>query len=192
MPTSSSRSSPSRAPALRELRAADRAPLAALLRATDAFTEEEVGVALELIDAGLAGTPPRPDDYRFFVAELDAGSSPAVAGYVCYGLAPLSDGVYDLYWIAVDPQRQGRGVGRALLAAVEDDVRRRRGRTILIETGGKASYAPTRAFYEAAGYAELARIPDFFRAGDDKVTYARRVTAAAAPRAARPPRSPRR
>jgi ribosomal protein S18 acetylase RimI-like enzyme len=166
---------------LRELRAADREPLAALLRATAAFTDEEIGVALELIDEGLAAGTEQPEDYRFFVAELaERGASGApgparVVGYVCYGRTPLSDGVFDVYWIAVDPKSQGRGVGQALLRAVEGDVRRLGGRTILIETGGKPSYAPTRAFYDRAGYVEIARIPDFFRVGDDKVIYSRRV-----------------
>jgi GNAT superfamily N-acetyltransferase len=166
--TSSSRTP---APVLRELRAADRAPLATLLRATAAFSDEEVGVALGLIDAGLAGARSRPDDRRFFVAEVDG----RVAGYVCYGVAPLSDGVHGVSWIAVAPELARRGTGRALLAAVESEVRRLGGRTILIETGGKPSYAPTRAFYESAGYAEVARLPDYFRVGDDKVFYVRKL-----------------
>jgi ribosomal protein S18 acetylase RimI-like enzyme len=158
---------------LRELRAADRAPIAALLRATAAFTEEEVGVALELVDVALSKRVERPDDYRFLVADAPDGAR--VAGYVCWGLAPMSDGVFDVYWIAVDPTLQRHGTGARLLRAVEEDVARRGGRTILIETGGKESYAPTRRFYERAGYAEAARIPDFFRVGDDKVTFMRRV-----------------
>lgn len=175
-PLLSSPAIPSRtpAPSLRELRADDRAPLAALLRATAAFTDEEVGVALERIDAALAGAPPRPGDGRFFVAEVGA----RVAGYVGYGRAPLSDGVYGVSWIAVDPKLGRRGTGRALLAAVEAEVRRLGGRTIVIETGGKPSYAPTRAFYEALGYAEIARLRDYFRVGDDKVFYARRIEGA--------------
>src|SRR5262249_24478830 len=119
MTTSSRRSSAMPAPALRELRAADRAPIAALLRATPAFTEEEVGVALELVDVALAKTGERPDDYRFFVAESAAreaaGTDGArVAGYVCWGLTPMSDGVFDVYWIAVEPAAQGLGIGMRL------------------------------------------------------------------------------
>jgi len=158
------------APALRELRATDRAPIAAILHATGAFTDEEVGVALELVDEGLVDAT-TADAYRFVVAELDG----RVVGYACFGLTPLTDGVFDVYWIAVDPACQGRGVGKALLRAVEAEVTRRHGRTILIETGGKPSYAATRTFYDRAGYREIARIPDFFRIGDDKVVYARRV-----------------
>jgi ribosomal protein S18 acetylase RimI-like enzyme len=166
------------APALRELRASDRAPIAALLRATGAFTEEEVGVALELVDVALATTEERTDDYRFLVAEaVEPGTKDTArpVGYVCWGLASMSDGVYDVYWVAVDPTLQRHGIGARLLRAVEVDVERRGGRTILIETGGKESYASTRRFYERAGYAEAARIPDFFRVGDDKVIFMRRV-----------------
>lgn len=151
----------------RSLRAADRGPLTELLRATDAFTEEEVEVALELIDLGLGDPPSR--DYLFLVAASD--DDRRVLGYVCWGHVPLTDGVHDLYWIAVDPREQGGGVGRQLMAAAEQAVLAGGGRMVLVETAGKPSYAATRAFYERIGYREVARIPDFYRKGDDKVIY---------------------
>lgn len=154
---------------LRELRAADRATLAAQIRGTRAFREDEIEVALELIDAGLAGSHA---GYLFVVA-ADERDQPL--GYACYGLTSMSDGAYDLYWIVVDAARQRSGVGRALLAAVERDVRARRGRLIIIETSGKPDYASQRAFYERAGCTLLARYPDFYRVGDDKLVYMRRV-----------------
>jgi ribosomal protein S18 acetylase RimI-like enzyme len=154
---------------LRELRSSDRPALAALLRATGAFTDAEVAVALELIDEGETAAA---DSYRFVVACDETGG---VVGYACYGLAPMTDGVYDLYWIAVDPRVQRAGVGRALLGAVESRVRELGGRVVLIETAGKPEYAPTRAFYERAGWVEEARVRDYYRAGDDKIVYARRV-----------------
>lgn len=153
---------------LRAMRADDRAELERILRATAAFSEDEVNVALELIDEGEAQVA---DGYRFVVAELPG----RVAGYACYGLIPLSDGAYDLYWIAVDPQAQGRGIGKALMRAVEARVAAAGGRWVLLETAGKPSYEATRAFYLAIGYHEVARIPDFYKLGDDRVTYGRRV-----------------
>ncbi len=151
----------------RTLRAADRGPLTEVLRATGAFTEEEVEVALELVDLGLGDPPSR--DYLFLVAGSDDDRD--VLGYVCWGQVPLTDGVYDLYWIAVDPRRQGGGVGRRLMAAAEEAVAAAGGRMVLVETAGKPSYGATRAFYERIGYREVARIPDFYRVGDDKVIY---------------------
>lgn len=175
MDSSSTASSPSPGPALlRELRRADREPLAALLRATGAFADHEIDVALELIDEALAAKAPQPDDYRFFVAEA-AGTAARIAGYVCFGRSPMATGIWDVYWIAVDPRLHGRGIGAALLRAAEAQARAGGGRMVLIETGGKESYSATRRFYERSGYHEVARIPDFFAPGDDKVIYARRL-----------------
>src|SRR4051812_35997992 len=120
----------------RPLRRADRAPLVEVLRATEAFTDEEVQIALELIDAGLASPPSK--DYLFLVAE---GDEDRVLGYACWGPVALADGVFDLYWIAVDPRAQGGGIGRALMAEVERRVAAVEGRMILVETAGKPSYA---------------------------------------------------
>ena len=153
---------------LRELQRSDRGALEALIRGTDAFREDEVAVALELIDAGLDTR----SGYLFSVAAADDDSP---LGYACWGLTPLTDGVYDLYWIVVDAARQRTGVGRALLDAVLRDARDRGGRWIVIETSGKASYASQRAFYERCGCSLLARYPDFYRAGDDLITMFFRV-----------------
>jgi ribosomal protein S18 acetylase RimI-like enzyme len=149
---------------LRPLVPADREPIARLLRDTGAFSEEEIVVALELIDA------PESAGYRFAVAVRDE----RVVGYACWGSTPLTDRVYDLYWIAVDPTAQGAGVGRSLLEVAESAVRSERGRMLLIETASKPSYDKTRAFYLKCEYVEVARIPDFYREGDDKVVYAKR------------------
>lgn len=156
----------------RSLRAADREPLAEVLRATGAFTAEEVEVALELIDLGLGAPPSR--DYLFLVAASD--DERRLLGYVCWGPVPLTEGVYDLYWIAVDPREQGGGVGRRLMTAAEEAAAAAGGRMVLVETAGKASYAATRAFYARLGYREVARIADFYRVGDDKVVYGKTLS----------------
>lgn len=156
---------------VRELTAADRPALRDLLVATDAFKRDEIAVALELVDEALAKG--RESGYEFLIAEDEAARR--VEGYACFGPTPLTDGVFDLYWIAVHPRTQGRGVGRLLLESVDHAVRAARGRMILIETAGKPSYAATRAFYEGTRCELVARIPDFYAAGDDKLVYARRL-----------------
>lgn len=151
---------------LRELRSTDRAALERAIRGTEAFNEEEVAVALELIDAGLDGS--RPDPYLFTVA---ADEHDEAIGYACYGRTPMTDGVYDLYWIVVAASAQRTGLGRKLLAASAEHARSLGGRMIIIETAGKPEYAAQRAFYERAGCRVLARYPDFYRVGDDKLVY---------------------
>jgi ribosomal protein S18 acetylase RimI-like enzyme len=164
-PGSSKPRSDGRAVELRPLRRADRAAIERIVRATGAFREDEVAVALELVDADPS------EGYRFVVAESEG----EIDGYACFGATPLTIGVWDLYWIAVDPGRQGRGIGRRLFDAAVEAVRAEVGRMLLIETGGKASYGATRKAYVAWGCVEVARVPDFYEVGDDKVVFARRV-----------------
>lgn len=157
---------------LRPVEPCDRAAIERILVATGAFISEEVKVALELVDAAL-----RDPEGDYVVRVLDGGPGRGVIGYTCYGRAPFTDGTWDLYWIAVDPAAHGTGAARRLMAAAEDEVRARGGRILLVETASKPSYARTRRFYESIGYREVARIRDFYRAGDDKIIYEKRWAA---------------
>ncbi|MBK7824413.1 N-acetyltransferase [Nannocystis sp.] len=146
--------------------AADDAPrIHAILVATGVFTPAEVECADELVAEAIH--QPEKGDYLVHVLEHDG----VVVGYVCYGATPLTDGTYDLYWIAVDPACHGHGHGQRLIAFVESELRSSGGRLLLIETSGKDSYGPTQSFYLRCGYRELARIPGFYRPGDDKIVY---------------------
>ncbi|MGB9837060.1 MAG: GNAT family N-acetyltransferase [Candidatus Saccharicenans sp.] len=151
---------------LRPMVKADRQPVLELIRATGFFTPEEVQVAEELIDIYL--NQPEQRDYFIVVVENEQGR---VAGYMTYGPTPLTEGTWDLYWIAVSPSDQGKGYGQQLVRWLEEEVKKRNGRLILIETSSQAKYEPTRKFYEKLGYTEVARIPDFYRPGDDRVIF---------------------
>ena len=98
-----------------------------------------------------------------------------VLGYAIYGYRDLTDGVYDLYWIAVDPHARRKSVGRKLLTACEDAVRAEGGRIIIAETSGTAEYASTREFYVRTGYVNEASIKDFYSVGDDLKIFVKRV-----------------
>lgn len=153
----------------------DRDRIQQILVSTAQFTEEEVRCAMELVDSAI--DHPEKGDYIVHVLESpDSGPSRAVQGYVCFGATPLTDGVFDLYWIAVDPNQQGQGFGQLLLRFVENEVRRQRGRMLLIETSSKESYAATMRFYLRSGYDEISRIKDFYRIEDDKVVYCKKLT----------------
>lgn len=159
---------------VRALLPADRPAIAEALATCGAFTDEEVRVALEVLDAGVEGGP--DGDYPLFTAEVDG----RFAGYVCVGRTPLTHSTWHLYWICVHPCAQGRGVGRALQAHAEAFVRSRGGERLVLETSATAAYARARAFYAAAGYAIVGRIPDFYRPGDDCLVYCRAWPAASA------------
>ena len=153
---------------LRELQAGDLPELERVLVATGAFTAAEVAVAMELLE--IVASQPGQRDYEVAVAEILG----KVAGYVLFGPVPATEGNFDLYWIAVDPAAQGSGVGQRLLEHVEEEVRRRGGRMVCLETSSQGGYGRTRSFYEKAGYQLESRIRDFYKPGDDRLTYVKR------------------
>ncbi len=148
----------------------DRQAIVELLRETGFFYREEVEVAAEVLDEALAKGP--AGDYQSFCCEDEAG---AAVGWVCFGATPCTQGTFDVYWLAVAPAAQGRGIGRKLMVHAEDSIRTRGGRLVIVETAGREAYAPTRSFYERIGYEEAARVADFYAEGDDKVIYTKRM-----------------
>lgn len=141
-----------------------------ILRATGVFREDEILVGLEVLDSYLA----HPEqDYTALGAFTPGGE---LLGFSIHGPTPCTLGTWDLYWIAVAPEAQGLGVGTVLLKEVEGRLARLNARLLIIETSSRPPYDPTRAFYLKKGYREVARVPDFYEAGDDRVIYAKTLT----------------
>lgn len=141
----------------------DRRGLLALVAAQDNFTVLERRVAEEVIDDGLTGR----DDYEILVGVAPDGT---VAGFICYGPIPLTEHSFDLYWIATLPSHGRRGLGGRLLAAMEEELRRRQA-VVYIDTSSTPGYDKARGFYEKHGYRVAARLQDFYHPGDDRVIY---------------------
>lgn len=155
----------------RNLEANDRGSIDDILRSDDLFTEDEVSVALELVDDAIekgAGS-----DYWFRLAVDDL--SQEVMGYICFGPTPMTDKTYDLYWIVTGQQFRGKGVARQLIAQMETVIAQRGGGSVRVETSQKESYGAARRLYDACEYPELARFPDFYRNGDDLVVFYKQV-----------------
>ena len=120
----------------------DRSALSQLLSKITVFDAEDRAIAIELLDIYLEN--PVQEDYKFFVA---ANNDSQIVGYICYGPTPLTEGTYDLYWIAVDPQYGGQGVGTLLMRQLESILKANHGRMVVIETSSDQQYALTRQFY---------------------------------------------
>ena len=112
-----------------------------------------------------------PSSYHFLGAFTPEDE---LAGFACYGPTPGTDRTFDLYWIAVHPSAQGTGSGTILLSEVERRLEDTDARLFVVETSSRPEYDPTRAFYRARGYAEAARMRDFYAPSDDRVIFTKR------------------
>ncbi len=118
---------------------------------------------MELIDIYIKDKEQK--DYEIFVDAFNNEEDGDIRGYVCIGPRPLTTGTYDLYWIAVNPKVQSKGIGSGLIRYIEDHIKEKKGRLILIETSSKNSYEKERKFYEKNFYQELVNIKDFYSPG---------------------------
>ena len=94
-----------------------------------------------------------------------------VIGFAYYAPAAMTDRSWYLYWIAVSKQTQARGVGGYLLRHAEEDIRKRNGRVLFIETSSLPHYELTRKFYLEHAYEVTAVLRDYYADGDDMVVF---------------------
>lgn len=146
----------------------DKPGIMQILDSTPEFKPAEVVVAEEVIDSYLGD--PRCSGYYILVAELDS----VIAGYICYGPTPLTEGTWDMYWEAVAREKRGQGIGGALMEAAEVEIKKAQGRLIIIETSSTPEYQKTIRFHLGNGYEIIARIPDFYAPGDDELILQKR------------------
>lgn len=150
---------------IRFIKPEDRNQLEDILKRVDQFNDMEVDIALELIDHAI--NKPEQEDYYIYIF-VDNNT---VLGYHCTGKRPLTDGVYDLYWIVVNPDIQGKGIGSKLLKHAEELVKEKKGRWLLAETSSKESYLSTRNFYERHNYEIVTKIKDFYTVNDHLIVF---------------------
>ena len=148
----------------------DIAPLKEILLTTRVFRNEEIEVAVELMEIVIE--EPHQLDYIMFTS---ADDSNRVQGYYCVGPTPMTESSYDLYWMAVDPNKYGGGVSKELVEHCQTFVRSRSGSKIIAETSSQSSYDRTRAFYVKHGFTEEARIKNYYSIGDDLVIFTKQL-----------------
>ncbi len=149
---------------------ADGSQIMTISSNVEVFEPEEVLVVEELWNEYLTKGPEK-SGYDFIVLREDG----KVCGFACFGPRAMTEGTYDLYWIAIDKCLHGHGMGKALICQVEDEIRRTGGRLVVAETSGQEQYLPTRKFYLSAGYQNEAILRDFYKPGDDLVIYTKRL-----------------
>src|SRR4030043_2196247 len=156
-------------PKVRPMAGNDKPAVIQILREIPEFKPAEVDIAEEVIDSYLRDSV--QSGYHVFVAEVGL----SIAGYICYGPTPLTEGTWDIYWLAVAPDKQSQGIGKALLIFAEGNIKETKGRLALIETSSKPEYEETRSFHRAQGYELACALSDFYAPGDDKLVFQKRL-----------------
>jgi ribosomal-protein-alanine N-acetyltransferase len=116
-----------------------------------------------LIAEGVAGRVPTTS---YFVAEQDAR-------FVGYAAVSVVQDVAELQRIATAAGARRTGVARALLAAVGEHAAVGGAERLLLEV--RDDNVAARAFYERAGFTEIARRAGYYRDGTDAVVLERSV-----------------
>lgn len=149
---------------IRPTRPEDKPALLGIAAAAIGFPPEEMEVLSQLLTEDCGSTEATDP---FWITDTDVDQTPVGVAYC----APerMTQGTWNLLFIAVRPDHQGQGRGSALIRTVEQLLVERSARLLLVET--VAHFDRTRAFYRKCGYEEEARIRDFYEAGADKIVY---------------------
>ena len=146
----------------------DLDPIKRIAVDVEMFTVDEVDFFDEMLRGSLDRSLP---GHRWLVAESADG---VVVGAAQFAPEPFADRMWNLYFIAVDQDHQGAGIGHELMACVERDLTGRgptEARTLIVETSSTDGYRNARRFYAGLGYDEDARVRDFYGPDDHKVVF---------------------
>ena len=117
--------------AIRPANASDLDRIKEIAVAADMFSTEEAEFFDEMVEGALDGSL---EDHHWVVVEASDG---AVVSAAQFAPEPFADRMWNLSFIAVDPTHQGTGIGSAVIAHVEADLRQRgekHARTLVVET----------------------------------------------------------
>ncbi|MBI1871592.1 MAG: GNAT family N-acetyltransferase [Chlamydiae bacterium] len=148
----------------------DRKKIELILEEGKVFSKEEIACGLSLFDEYIRRGSD-PNEYVFCCAY---SSDKEILGLMCYGRVPLTDRVYDLYWIVTDTKYQGAGVGSFLMKELSNRLQGLKARMVLAETSSRVDYEKARRFYLRHGFFEVSTIQDYYAWGDDLIVYGKR------------------
>ncbi len=83
----------------------------------------------------------------------------------------LTEGTYNLLAIGVSQNAQRKGVASAMMEYIEQQLKRKNGRLLLVETSSDEAQIAARKLYQKIGYKQVAMIDDFWKDGEDKIVF---------------------
>ena len=87
----------------------------------------------------------------------------------------FTNGTYNLLAIGVLQEFQRNGVATEMLHYIEQQLKQKDGRILIVETSSDDAQIGARKFYEKIGYAQMAVIRDFWNDGEHKIVFWKRL-----------------
>ena len=109
---------------------------------------------------------PNTQDIWFTYIE---NNTPVAIGY-CVP-EKLTDGTYNLLAIGVSKEIQRKGIASEMMKYIEQLLKSKDGRILIVETSTDDAQIGAREFYKKIGYTQEAVIRDFWRDGEDKIVF---------------------
>lgn len=107
------------------------------------------------------------NDYKIKIAKI----YDKIIGVCIYDRNPMSDNVYEIYWIFVDDNYSSSGIGKKLYFEVEKEIIKNCGKSILIETELHVNYKKAINFYQKLGYTNILENKDFYKENQNRLIY---------------------
>ncbi len=149
----------------------DRNRVFEILQSSGYFYPYEIDIGMEVVDEYLK----KGEESGYsFIGSLE-GDSKILSGFICFGKTPCTDNRYDIYWIAVDNEKRGKGLGKLLMKAAEKAITSDGGKLLFVETSSRSRYRDTRNFYESCNFSIHAVVRDFYSDGDSKIVYSKKL-----------------
>jgi ribosomal protein S18 acetylase RimI-like enzyme len=87
----------------------------------------------------------------------------------------LTEGTYNLLAIGVSKDEQGKGIAKEMMHYIEQLLKDKGARILIVETSSDDAQFPARNLYNKIGYHQEAIIKDFWKDGEDKIVFWKRV-----------------
>jgi len=153
------------------LRLLETVDLEATVRMIGLYSAEHSRSARRTFEKFVAGR--LADQVEDWVAEL-AGN---IVG--CMGFEPDNDedaqGIYWTSYLFVHPAYYRRGIGSYLANAIEQRLKSLGARKIYLDVGNARDQPEAIGFHTKHGYVKEGELKDFFRAGEDKLIFGKRL-----------------
>jgi ribosomal protein S18 acetylase RimI-like enzyme len=83
----------------------------------------------------------------------------------------FTDGTYNLLAIGVSQDLQRKGIANQMMNYIEQRLKQNDGRILIVETSSDNAQIGARNFYKKIGYIQAAVINDFWKEGEDKIVF---------------------